>query len=260
VGLDGVVQIEMKSPLRRNKQQSQNPRPICHDLHRNSALRRHAVPSAASPGRLLREGRVETKVRPSRFGAASCRNNAAHRSHLFRAAHCQEGKTNREYRPVEGGSPIHPEGCVRSRIAAREPHGQHKCAAEDAGYAREQADHQRYADQEFATAHGEGRGSGCMSQNLAEHRNHEWVRSAANESLNIVTKSGAHESGTEDLVLAEDDKEEPNSDAQQGKHHRISIYLLFECRRVATDVRHRVSPVTWLPPNSLDAFKTLGSL
>jgi hypothetical protein len=113
-------------------------------------------------------------------------------------------------------------------IPAREAHGKHECAAEEAGDAREQADHERYADQEFAVAHGKSHRDGCVGQNPPENRNHERVRSVANESTDIVVKAGVHESGAENLVLAEDDKEEPDGDAQQGQRNRIGIALLLK--------------------------------
>ena len=143
-------------------------------------------------------------------------------------ARCQDSETNGEYRPVQGSSPIHPESCVRPGIPARDPHGQHECAAEKAGHARKQTDDQRYADKEFAVANGKSYGSGCVGQNPPENRNHERVRSIANESTDIVAKARVHESGSEDFVLTEDDEEEPNGDAQKGQRNGIGVALPLE--------------------------------
>jgi hypothetical protein len=52
-----------------------------------------------------------------------------------------------------------------------------------------------------------------VGQNPSENGHHERISPIANESLDIIVKAGTHEGGTEDLVLAEDEKEEPDGDA-----------------------------------------------
>jgi hypothetical protein len=85
-----------------------------------------------------------------------------------------------------------------------------------------------------------------VGQNPPENRNHERVRSVANESLDIAAKAQVHKSGTEDLVLTEDDEEEPDGDAQQGQRNRIGIALLLKEQRVVIDRPYGISSVTTL--------------
>jgi hypothetical protein len=102
------------------------------------------------------------------------------------------------------------------------------------------------ADQEFAVPHGKSHRGRCVGQNPPENWNHERVPSFANESTDIVAKARLHESRSEDLVLAEDDKEEPDGDAQQGQRNRIGIALLLRYSRVVIDRVHGISFATTL--------------
>ena len=66
-----------------------------------------------------------------------------------------------------------------------------------------------------------------------------------NKAFDIIAKSGVHESGIEDLVLAEDDKEEPNRDAEQGNRDCIDIALLRKCRRAVIELGQEFSPAAF---------------
>ena len=100
-------------------------------------------------------------------------------------------------------------------VSAGKPHQDHQNQAKDAGQARKDAEDERQADQELSVGDHEGDGVRMGEDHIFDYRNHEGESTAAvQHGVYVLFKAAVKsERGADDFVLAEDEKEEADSDA-----------------------------------------------
>ena len=120
---------------------------------------------------------------------------------------------------AEAGSEILPERRGGTGIVGGEKQGEHEDQADDAGGADENAEQERKSDGEFAVGYQESDRC-CVGENeIAKDRSHERIGAAfGQEFVDPELKAAMQgELRSEDFVLAENEEEDADSDAESSQ-------------------------------------------
>lgn len=124
-------------------------------------------------------------------------------------------ETRAEILPSRGGS---------SGIVRGEEKREHEKESAYAGWADEHAEDERKPHGEFAVGYEEGDGRGVGKNEIAKERGHEGVGAAFGQELvDPELKTAVQgELRAEDFVLAEDEEEDADGDAESGQGARVA--------------------------------------
>src|SRR5215510_278128 len=125
---------------------------------------------------------------------------------------------------AEAGAEVLPEGRSCPGIIRRKKQSQHENEAADAGRAHENAENQRNSNGEFPVSYKKSnRGSVCKHEST-KHRRHERVNTAFEKLVNPELETAVKgELRAEHLVLAEDQKEDADTDAKDCERARVYV-------------------------------------
>jgi len=134
------------------------------------------------------------------------------------AAQEKNEKAQGEDGMAQTGSEVFPERCAGAGVVGGEEQRQREDEAKDAGNAHEQAEDEGKSDGEFAVRHQVGQRLDVREDEAAQNGLHERVNALFEELHDPELETAvAHEFGAEDFVLAEDEEQDADGDAQQGE-------------------------------------------
>lgn len=125
---------------------------------------------------------------------------------------------------TQAGAEVLPEGRSRTGIVGRKEHGQHEDEPADACWAHEDAEDESKPNGEFRVSHQESDRRGVRKHESAKHRGHERVGAALEESVDPILEAAVKsELRAENFVLAENQEEYSDGDAQHGERAGVPI-------------------------------------
>jgi len=135
-----------------------------------------------------------------------------------------------------------PQGCLGAGIVRREKQRQHIEQAEGAGRPDANSKEQSDADSQFAICDKEGDWR-CVRKNEAtQHGSHEGISALGEETIDPELKAAMQrELRGQDLVLAENQKENAYGNAQEGECARVVQGKIWHGRDHFTHIRQNLS-------------------
>src|SRR5712692_11797564 len=125
---------------------------------------------------------------------------------------------------AEARAEILPEGRSRTGIVRRHKQREHENEPASACRANKDTENERDADGEFPVSHEKGDRCGVRQHKPAKHRGHEGVGSSFEKFIDPELETAVKgELRTEDLVFAEDQKQDSDANAKRSKSTGIQV-------------------------------------
>lgn len=126
---------------------------------------------------------------------------------------------------IERASEVLPERDVRPGVVRGKQQREHINQPANAGRAHQDAQHEREPDGQFAVGDEESDGPGVREDEILQHGHHKGISAAAvEEAVDPELEAAAEgELRAKDFVLAENQEEHADSDAQPGESERIAV-------------------------------------